>query len=82
MTSCGLLKNNKPIPNRPYQTNFPVEEGGECIAAFQSLSTDIAGGCYNHGNAISREDFPNGYTLISFNTLADLCPIAYFNPID
>ena len=82
MTSCGLLKNNKLIPNRPYQTNFPTEGGGECIAAFQSLSTDIAGGCFDHGNAISREDFPNGYTLILFTTLPDLSPIAYFDPID
>ena len=82
MTLCGLLKNNEPIPNRPYQTNFSTEGGGEYITAFQFLSTDIAGGCYDHGNAISREDFPNGYTLISFDTSADLCPKAYFDPID
>ena len=82
MTLCRLLKNNEPIPNRPYQTNFPAEGGGEYITAFQSLSTDIAGGCYNHGNAISREDFPHGYTLISFDTSADLCPKAYFDLID
>ena len=86
MTLCGLLKNNEPIPNRPYQTNFPTEGGGEYITAFQSLSTDIAGGCYDHGKAISREDFPNGYgyTLISFDTSADLymCPKAYFDIID
>ena len=37
------------------------------------------GGCYDYGNAISREDFPNGYTLISFYTSADLCPKAYSN---
>ena len=36
-------------------------EGGEYTTVFQSLLTDIAGGCYDHGNAISREDFPNGY---------------------
>ena len=59
MTLSGLLKNNKPIPNIPYQTNFSTEGGGEYITAFQSLSRDIAGGCYDHGNAISREDFPN-----------------------
>ena len=28
------------------------------------------------------EDFPNGYTLISFDTPTDLCPKAYFDPID
>ena len=66
----------------PYQTKFPTEGGGEHITAFQSLSTDIAGGCYDHGNAISRKDFPNGYTLISFDTSADLCLKAYFDPID
>ena len=82
MTLCGLLKNNESIANRPYQTNFPKEGGGEYIAAFESLSTDIAGGCYDHGNAISREDFPNGYTLISFDTSAELCPKAYFDPSD
>ena len=63
MTLCGLLKTNEPIPNRPHQTNFPTEGGGEYITAFQSLSTDVAGGCYDHGNAVSNEDFPNGYTL-------------------
>ena len=35
MTSRGLLKNNEPIPNRPYQTNFPTEGGGEYITAFR-----------------------------------------------
>ena len=60
MTSCGRLKNNELIPNRPYQTNFLMEGGGEYITAFQFLSTDIVGGCYDHGNAISREDFSNG----------------------
>ena len=29
MISCGLLKNNEPIPKRPYQTDFPTEGGGE-----------------------------------------------------
>ena len=69
MTLCGLLKNDEPIPNRLYQTNFLTEGGEEYITAFQSLLTDIAGGCYDHGNAISREDFPNGYTLMSFDSL-------------
>ena len=55
MTLCGLLKNNEPRSNRRYQTNFPTEGGGEYITAFQSLSTDIAGGCYDDGNAISRK---------------------------
>ena len=73
MTLCGLLKNSEPIPNRPYQTNFPTEGGGEYIAAFQSISTNIAGGCYDHRSAIIGEDFPNGYALISFDTSADLC---------
>ena len=76
------MKNNEPIPNRPYQTNFPTEGGGEYITAFQFLSADIAGGCCDHGNAISREDFPNRYTLISFDTSADFCPKAYFDPVD
>ena len=49
---------------------------------FQSLLTAIAGGCYDHGNAINREDFANGYTLISFDTSADLCSKAHFDPID
>ena len=79
MTLCRLLKNNDPIPNRPYQTNFLTEGSGEYITAFQSLSTDIAGGCYGHGNAISREDFPIGYTLISLNMSADLCSKAKKN---
>ena len=37
MTLYGLLKNNEPIPNRPYQTNIPTKGGGEYITAFQSL---------------------------------------------
>ena len=82
ITLCGFLKNNKPIPNRPYQTNFVTEGGVEYITAFQSLSIDIAGGCYYHRNAISREDFPNGYPFISFDTSADMCPKVYFDPID
>ena len=49
------LKNNEPVPNRPYQTNFPTEGGGQYITVFHSLSTDIAGGCYDHGNAVSRK---------------------------
>ena len=76
------LKNNEPIPKRPYQTNFPTEGDGEYITAFQSLLTDIAGGCYDHRNVISREDVSDGYSLISLDTLADLCPKAYFDPVD
>ena len=82
MILCGLLKYNKPIPNRPYQTNFLTEGGEECMTAFQSLPTDIVGGCYAHGNAINKGDFPNGYTLISFDTSLDFCPKAYFDQID
>ena len=82
MTICEHLKNNEPIQNRPYQTNFPTEGGGEYITALQSLLTHTAGDCYDHGNAISREDFPNGYTLISFATSTDLCPEACTDPID
>ena len=82
MNLCGLLKNNEPIPNRPYQTNFSTEGGGEYITAFQSLSTDIIDGCHDHRNAKNREDFINGNMLISFDTSADLCPKAFFGPID
>ena len=77
ITLCGFLENNEPIPNRPYQTYFSTEKDGEYITAFQSLSTDIAGDCCEHENAISREDFSNGYTLTSFDTSTDLCPKAY-----
>ena len=71
MTLCRHLKYNEPLPNRLYQTNCPTERGGEYITAFQSLSTDIASSCYDHGNTICREDFPDDYTLISFDTSAD-----------
>ena len=54
----------------------------EYITAFQSTLTDIACGCHDQGDAISRENFPNGYTLISFDTSADLCPKALYDPID
>ena len=76
------LKNNELVPDRPYQINFPAQGGREYITEFQSLLTDIAGVCYDLGNAIIQVDFPNGYTLISFDTSADLCPKAYFDPID
>ena len=61
------------------QTTFPTEGLGKCIIWFQSLLTDITGSCYDHGNAISREDFADGY---SFDTSADLCPKTYLDPID
>ena len=77
----GTHKNNEPVPNRPYLTNI-LTGGEEYITAFQSLLTDISGSCYDHGNAISREDFPDSYTLISFGTSADLCPKAYFDPVE
>ena len=76
------LKINEPILNRPYQTNFPTEGGGEYITSFQFLLTHIAGGFYDHGNEISREDFPNSYTMISLDTSTDFCPKAYFHPIN
>ena len=61
--------------------NFPAGGGGEYITAFQSLITDLDGGCYDHGNMISRDDFPQGYTLISFDTSPDLCQKTYLDPI-
>ena len=81
LTSCGLIKNNEPLPGRPYQTNFPADGAGEYITAFQSLLTDLSGGCYDHGNSISRDDYPLGYTLISFDTSPDLCQKTYLDPV-
>ena len=81
LTSCGLIKNNEPLPGRPYQTNFPDDGPGEFITAFQSLLTDIGGGCYDHGNTISRDEYASGYTLISFDTSPDLCQKTYLDPV-
>ena len=80
MTPCGLWKNES-IPNRPYQTKFRQREVENTLQLSVPLNRYMAGGSYDHGNAISREDFPNGYSLISFDTSPDLCLESYSDPI-
>ena len=49
---------------------------------FRSLLTEIEGGNYDHGNAMTSEDNHNGCVLISFDTSVQFCPTAYFDPVD
>ena len=82
MTLYGLLKNNEPHTKQTLSNQFSDRGRWRIHYSFSVHLNRYCKWLLRSWNAISREDFPNGYTLVSFDTSADFCPKAYFDPVD
>ena len=72
LTSLGLFVNTIPVPGKRIETKFSEEGGQQYINAYLSLFNGSNSLGHDHGNYISRADFPNGYSLFAFDLTPDL----------
>ena len=68
---CGLVVNGEHTPHEPLQIRF--DAGADDVSAFQSLYSRTNKLFPNDQNGISRDENPEGYTLVVFNFPAALC---------
>ena len=75
----GISVNGQEIPFRPLKLSY-VEATPKFIEAYATLFLGTGKMNYDVGNDISREDYPNGYTLYAFDLTPDMCgSSAHFN---
>lgn len=72
--SCYV--DGKSVPFKALTPNF---ESGLYISSYFTLFQATGRGSEDSGNDISREDYPNGYTLFGFDLTPDSCPGDHFN---
>ena len=69
ISRIGLSINGHPIPySEPLKLKF---DEGEHIRAFHALFTGTDIKCLDQGNNISRSDFPDDYSISTFNLAPD-----------
>ena len=61
----GLPVDGKQVPMKPLKADFA---SGDFINCYLSLFTGVNAFNRDKGNAISREEYKNGYSLVAFNT--------------
>jgi hypothetical protein len=72
ISSLGVYVNGEPMPAQPLETKFSQEGGQHYINAYLSLFSGSNSLGQDHGNYISRGDFPRGYALFAFDLTPDL----------
>ena len=65
----GLTVDGKQVPMKPLKADFA---SGDFINCYLSLFTGVNAFHQDKGNAISREEYKNGYSLVAFNLTPDL----------
>ena len=72
LTSLGLYINGEPLQGKPLETKFSQDGGQHYVQVYLNLfyGSNIFG--HDHGNYISRADFPNEYSLFAFDLTPDL----------
>ena len=74
----ALNVHGRQIPGKPLQPNF---EKGLFVKSYQTLFTALNKLGQDEGNQISRNDYPNGYTLFAFDLSPDLENDGHFNEV-
>ena len=70
ISEIGLRINGQPIPNsEPVKLKF---DEGEYIRPYHALFTGTDIKCLDHGINISKLDFPDDYSIFTFNLALDL----------
>ncbi|KAJ8050168.1 hypothetical protein HOLleu_03264 [Holothuria leucospilota] len=77
----ALYMDGDQIPYKPLKPSFNAVTGGNYIRAYQTLFSGTNKINEDCGNAISREDYPFGYTLFAFDLSPDLSPGGHLNLI-
>ena len=80
-TYLALTVNGEHLPSKPLQMKFGDAEGANYVSALQTLYAGSNKLFQNEGNGISRDEYPQGYTLFVFDLTADLCPRERLQPI-
>ena len=76
-----LVVNGEEIPFRPLQLSYAAATP-RFIEAYNMLFSSTGKMYYNAGNDISRQEYPNGYTLYAFDLTPDMCgSSAHFNVV-
>ena len=79
LTKLNLMVDGQSSPYyKPLEFNFSKNQ---YIRGYYSLFENIDKPIFATGNDISREDYPNGYTLFAFDLTPDLCSGEQFNLI-
>ena len=79
LTKLNLMVDGQSSPYyKPLEFNF---DNYQYIRGYYSLFENIDKPVFATGNDISREDFPNGYSLFAFDLTPDLCSGDQFNMI-
>ena len=71
VSSVGISVNGKDMPFKPLQLSFGANPS--FIEAFCTLFSGTGEMYFNTGNDISRDEFPNGYSIYAFDLTADMC---------
>ena len=66
----GISVNGQEILFRPLNLSYA---NSKFIEAYHTLFSGTGKMNYDVGNDISREDYPNGYTLYAFDLTPDMC---------
>lgn len=77
-TQVGVYVNGESCPMKALQLNFDQDL---YLAGYMSLFSGTGTLFHNQGNQISREDYPNGYSLFAFDLTPDLCTGPHVSPI-
>ena len=77
-TQAGVYVNGESYPMKALQLNF---DQNLYLPGYMSLFSGTGSLFHNQGNQISREDYPNGYTLFAFDLSPDLSAGPHISPI-
>ncbi len=70
VTSIGISVNGEEIPFRPIRLSYGASR---FIEAYNTLFSGTGKMYFNTGNDISRQEYPNGYTIYAFDLTPDMC---------
>ena len=71
VSSVGISVNGEDMPFKPLQLSFGANP--RFIEAFCTLFSGTGKMYFNTGNYISRDEFPNGYSIYAFDLTTDMC---------
>ncbi|XP_006813474.1 uncharacterized protein F54H12.2-like [Saccoglossus kowalevskii] len=71
ITSLVLNVRGEQVPAKPLKTDFTAGGGRSCIMAYYSLFTGTNKMGQDQGNGITRDEYPEGYTIFAFDLTPD-----------
>ena len=83
VTRVGLSVNGEEIPFKQLVLQYDKDKSDvDFIQAYNTLFSGTGKMYANMGMDITRDDYPDGYTLYAFDLTPDMCPTAaYFNTV-